>query len=245
MQIHQLFRPIVALAIFAVANAQAIVYLPANEAAALGAEVSSKEMSRLSIEGGRVVNVRFLDGELDLQKDDEAGQVYIRPTSPKKKINIFVTGDSGKTYLVVLTPMTKAADSIVIQERAAALQQLNQFQQEPMSRQQPYLTQSDSYVRAIKAFMIGIANQNTSALDIEAKSAYQEVPLWNEVLFVRTKTYSSADLSGEAFQLTNVSRNAMTVQEAEFFKRGVLAVAIRKHNLMPGESTDVFVVTGH
>lgn len=223
--------------------AQANINLPANDSTALSADVSSKEMTRLSIEGGRVVNVRYLDGELDLQKDDDAGQVYIRPINGKKKINIFVTADSGKTYLVVLNPVNRQADSIVIQERAAALAQLNQMQQQPTSRQ-PYLTQGDPFTRAIKAFVIGMANQKTDALDIETRPSYQEIPLWQEALFVRTKTFTSADLSGEAYQLTNVSRNAMTLQEAEFYKKGVLAVAIRQHILSPGESTEVFVVTG-
>lgn len=243
MKISRLARSLCSALLLAPLVAQASIYLPANDAAALSADVSSKEMTRLSIEGGRVVNVRYLDGELDLQKDDDAGQVYIRPISAKKKLNIFVTADSGKTYLVVLNPVNRQADSIVIQERAAALAQLNQMQQ-PTFRQQPYLTQGDTFIRAIKAFVIGIANQKTDALDIETRPSYQEVPLWQEALFVRTKTFSSADLSGEAYQLTNVSRTAMTLVEAEFYKKGVLAVAIRQHTLSPGESTEVFVVTG-
>lgn len=243
MGISRVMRSFWVTALLLPLMAQASINLPANDATPLSADVSSKEMTRLTIEGGRVVNVRYLDGELDLQKDDDAGQVYIRPISAKKKINIFVTADSGKTYLVVLNPVNRQADSIVIQEKAAAMQQLNQFQQQT-ARQQPYLTQGDTFTRAIKAFLIGLANQKTDALDIESRPSYQEVPLWQEALFVRTRTFSSADLSGEAYQLTNVSRTAMTLQEAEFYKKGVLAVAIRQHTLSPGESTEVFVVTG-
>jgi len=47
---------------------------------------------------------------------------------------------------------------------------------------------------------------------------------------------------GERYRLFNVSDKPMRVAEQEFYKKGVLAVAVRDLNLDPGRSTVVFVV---
>ncbi len=230
------------LSLMLTGTAYAEQQLPADESRQLEAVISSTALTRISIEGGRIVNVRFLDGELDLQKDEISGQVYVKPMTKKAKITLFVTGDSNKTYLLGLKPTGKQADSIVIQERSAQTNQLRQVEQMQARIPQSVSTREDSYTRSIKAFLIAIANNNTSGFGVQVTPSYAEVPLWKEVLFIRKNRYSAADLYGESYTLTNVTRQPLVLSEQEFFKARVLAVAIRKLVLNPGEQTEVYVV---
>ena len=77
---------------------------------------------------------------------------------------------------------------------------------------------------------------------MSASHVYETVPLWSEVLFVKTKQYTASDMQAEAYTLTNTTSNTLTLREQEFYKRGVLAVTIMKQSLQPGEATDVYIV---
>ncbi|WP_434778557.1 TraK domain-containing protein [Neisseria sp. Ec49-e6-T10] len=222
--------------------AYAAQYLQADESQQLNAIVSTKAMTRISIEGGRIINARFLDGELDLQKDEITGQVYIKPIGNKKKINLFVTSDSNRTYLVVLNTSGVQADSIIIQEKTAQINQLKSIEQQQARMPQPISSKQDAYARSIKAFLIAIANNNTTGFGAQITPSYAEVPLWKEVLFIRKNRYSGADLFAESFTLTNITKEPIVLAEQEFYKPRVLAVAIRKLQLAPGEQTEVFIV---
>ena len=49
-------------------------------------------------------------------------------------------------------------------------------------------------------------------------------------------------LVGEKYQLTNVSKQRMVIDERELYRRGVLAVMVNTLELEPGEATNVMVV---
>ena len=49
-------------------------------------------------------------------------------------------------------------------------------------------------------------------------------------------------LVGEKYQLTNVSKQRMVIDERELYRRGVLAVMVETLELEPGESTQIMVV---
>ena len=242
---NTLKHPLLAAALLALSinTALATQYLQADESKPLTAVVSSRSMTRVSVEGGRIINARFLDGELDLQKDEISGQVYVKPISKTKKISLFVTSDSSKTYLILLSPTGSDADSIVIQERTAQTNQLQQMQRQQASIPQAVSNKEDSYTRSVKAFMIAMANNNTAGFGVQRSPSHAEVPLWKEVLFIRKNRYSGSDLYGESYTLTNITKEQIVLAEQEFFKAKVLAVAVRKLLLNPGEQTEVFIIT--
>ena len=83
---------------------------------ALG-KVSRKEVTRIAFERGRVRKVTGSAGEFVLEKDDEKGQIFVRPTDPQstKPINLFLTSERG-TVALLLQPVDTPSDSIVIRE---------------------------------------------------------------------------------------------------------------------------------
>ena len=81
------------------------------------AKVSRKEVTRISVDRGRIRKVTGNAGEFVLEKDDEKGQIFVRPTDPQstKPINLFLTSDRG-TVALLLQPVDTPSDSIVIRE---------------------------------------------------------------------------------------------------------------------------------
>ena len=227
----------------------AVQNLVADEGKSLSATISSKEMTRISIEGGRILSVRKSAGELEMEKDEESGQVFIKPLV-KKEVNLFVTSESGKTYLLLLTPSAINADSVVIQERTALIKAeanlLAQAQKNnPIAKKPAYLAQdihSDAYVRSIKQLFLVMAS-GVEDQSVEVTPAYEEVPLWKEVVFVKEADYSNNSLLGEKYHIVNASAEQMVLEEQEFFRKNVVAVSLRKSVLQMGEGTDVYIIS--
>ncbi len=239
----QFLRQTLAIALLAAVspNLWAEQQLPADETRPLNATISPSGLSMISIDGSKITNVKYFKDELDVQKDDRTGQAFVEPLTTKKKITLFVTSESNKTYLLNLSPTGKAGDSIVIQEQTALMNQYRQQQQQLANIPKPVTTTQDSYIRAVKGLMIAVANNNLAGQGVQGTEAYQEIPLWNEVIFIRKKRYTAADLYAEEYALTNVSGKQMVLDEREFAKSGVVSVAIMDHILPPGASTQVII----
>jgi hypothetical protein len=78
--------------------------------------------------------------------------------------------------------------------------------------------------------------------DINCSVSGEEVPLWKEAVLIRKSRCSTPNLNGQIFVLHNVSSSPMVVEEQEFYKKTVIAAAIRKQMLNPNEETEVYVV---
>jgi conjugal transfer pilus assembly protein TraK len=93
---------------------------------------------------------------------------------------------------------------------------------------------------AIRRVLLALS-RDAEPEDMVARDRLEIVPLWNEARFVLVRTLDGS-LLGEKYQLTNVSKARMVIDERELYRRGVLAVMIETLELEPGEATQVFVV---
>jgi len=67
--------------------------------------------------------------------------------------------------------------------------------------------------------------------------------LWKGIKFELVRTLDLTGLRGEAYRLTNISDKQIVMDEREFYRDGVQAVAIEKIVLETGDSTAVFVLS--
>ena len=233
---------ICALITFASTLAFAAQYVDASDASAQKLNISDKELTRIAIEGGYISNIKAVKGEADTQKDTTNGEVYLRPLV-KKPINIFVKSEAGRSYLLILNPTKMAADSIIIREGAWAQKKQYEVNQELQREKKSIQRNSESYTSAVKKFMYGMAT-NSMMDDISCSISGEEVPLWKEAILVRKSRCSTENLSGQIFNLHNVSNQTMVVDEQEFYKKGVIAVAIKQHTLNPNDETEIYIIFG-
>ena len=196
---------------------------------ALG-KVSRKEVTRIAFERGRVRKVTGSAGEFVLEKDDEKGQIFVRPTDPQstKPINLFLTSDRG-TVALLLQPVDTPSDSIVIREpreRSAAPTRLEA---------------SGRHVRTLKNLLLALA-EDALPDDMEVKEPARDIALWLGTRLTLQRVLLGSGVVGEKYQLTNIGNTTLELAEAELFKPGVMAVSLEHPSLRPGEATNLFVI---
>jgi len=97
----------------------ALQVLEAKDGETMLAKISRKEISRISVEHGRIRKVTGNAGEFVLEKDDETGQVFVRPSNieSSKPLNLFVAAEQD-TFALLLQPVDTPSETILIRPAA-------------------------------------------------------------------------------------------------------------------------------
>jgi conjugal transfer pilus assembly protein TraK len=212
--------------------AMALQVVEGVEGNTLFVNVSARDLNRIAIEGGRIRRVKAADDALLAgSSDDVTGQALIQPLV-KDPFSIFVFSQSGKTYTLVLQPKDIPGESIIIREQRA---------ESAPSSVPGEIERATSYQQAIKRMLQALAGERT--LDgAETKKTWEEIRLWKGSRFALEQTIVTHSMIGERYRLINVSDQPMRIAEQEFYKKGVLAVAVQDLNLDPGRGTTVYVI---
>jgi conjugal transfer pilus assembly protein TraK len=210
--------------------ARALQIVDAQDGQTVLGKISRKEITRITFERGRIRKITSSAGELYLEKDDDKGQIFVRPSDVQstKPINLFLTSDRG-TVALLLQPTDTPSDSIVIREpreRSAAPTRLEA---------------SGRHVRTLKNLLLALA---TDALpeDMQALEPGRDVTLWLGTRLTLQRVLLGSGVAGEKYQLTNTGDTTLELQESALYKSGVMAVGVEQTSLRPGEATNVFVI---
>ncbi len=210
--------------------ASAAQVLNASGDETLTAVITRSEPTLIRLEGQPIRRVFGQEDEFTVKPDKESGTVYILPTTDKATITLFVADHVGNTVKLLLAVGDGPSDTIVVKGLAPRKLARERAAGRDLPRNQ-----------ALKQVVLALATATSAGL--EARQVNQPVPLWNEARFVLTRTVDTGDLKGEHYALTNVSQQPMVIDERELYRRGVLAVSVAKPNLLPGETTAVYIVT--
>lgn len=193
----------------------------------LSAAVSRAEPTLIRIEGHRVRRIFGAEGEFSITADKEAGTAYIKPSTDKPTLSLFISDEIGRTWKLLLAVTDGPSDSISIRSRTTG--------------NNPSAPGKDvSRNQQIKRLLLALQSDTDSEMDSRATN--EIVPLWSEALFVLTKVIEGP-LKGERYQLTNTSSVSMVIDERELYRRRVVAISVAKPQLAPGQTTDVFVIS--
>ena len=201
-----------------------------RDGATVLAKVSRQEVTRIAFEHSRVRRVTGNANEFLLEKDDERGQVFIRPADAQstKPINLFVSSDRA-TVSLLLQPVDVPGDSIVIREPRAT------------GDAPPRLEASSRHVRTLKNLLVALADDSLPE-DMEVREPGREIALWPGTRLTLQRALLGARVVAERYHLANTGATVLTLQEAELHKRGVMAISVERASLQPGEATPVFVI---
>ena len=210
--------------------ARALQVVDALDGETVLGKISRKEVTRIALEHGRIKKVTGNAGEFVLEKDDEKGQVFIRPADPQsaKPINVFLTSKHS-TVALLLQPVDTPSDTIVIREPQAR------------SQVRSHLESSGRHVRTCKNLLLALAGDALPD-DMEAKEPAREVALWPGARLTLQRMLLGASVVGEKYQLTNIGVTDLAVAEPDLFKSGVMAVSVEHTRLQPGDVTNLFVI---
>jgi conjugal transfer pilus assembly protein TraK len=211
-------------------NAYALQILQGDDGATLYVKISKKEMTRLSIEQGRVVTLRVKEGEINIDPDDETGQIFLTvPEGMDKPINGFLTTDIGRTYTIIFQPTDMPSDSIVIK------------QAKPKTKQVSREPKSNTHDKVVKRLITVMASDELPD-DIEIKEVGKQLALWKEASMMLERQYTTEGVVGERYTVANVTKEPIVLEEREFYRKGVSVVAIEQLSIAPGGATRVYII---
>lgn len=221
--------------VFAVAsiNAFALQTVDPVEGQNAFVKISAKETTRIYIEGGKIRSLIATDGELTVEKDEDRGQLFVRPAVLNKPINVRVIAGSGATYNLVMQAVDIPQEDVSIREPAAY-----RADRDKPTGKRGASSSMDKTVRSLVAAM-ALEEPPTS---IEMRATKQEFALWENTRFVMVAVYNEREMVGEKFVLTNTGKTPIRLVEQELYRKGVIAVAIENMHLEAGQSTNIYVV---
>lgn len=213
---------------------------PVFEGVTLFERVSRDELNRLSIIDGRIKKMHFKTEELEVVDDKVNGQAFFTPKTDKT-ISVFVTTQRGATFTLVMQPIPKMpAVNLTVQESQSA-GEASQAAEKAQKAPAPSALSAMSFEQAITTLIYAAATAQ-SLPGVSEQAIQQAVPLWQGTSFTHLRTLQAASLQLAEYRLANVSQKPLRLVEQEFYKPGVLGVAVEQHLLDPGESTPVFIV---
>jgi conjugal transfer pilus assembly protein TraK len=217
---------------FAMLDASALQIVEPVEGQNSFVKISAKETTRIYIDGGQLVTLYHTEGELVLEKDDERGQIFIRPVILDKPINVRLLSGSGVTYNLVMQAVDIPQEDIAIREP---------FDMRTDRNAGNTKSYSGNLIRAVRSMMSAMASDEPpSAVDM--RETRQELALWENTRFVMVGVFNERELVGEKFVLTNTGSAVIRMVEQELYRNGVVAISIENMELAPGQSTFVYIV---
>jgi conjugal transfer pilus assembly protein TraK len=202
--------------------------------------IPARELTRLSIEDGRLQSMRYLAEELEVQQDKESGSVYLKPRSEDKQVSVFVVSASGATHELILQPVASMPlESVVIRDPAPV-----RSRSTPGGAGKSAESKSSALDQTLKRLALVMARGETAGTDTSFERVNVPMALWDEASFTLVGRFRTRSHVGESYSLVNTSDKVLQLAEQEFFRSGVIAISIDQHVLRPGESTAVYVIRG-
>ena len=194
------------------------------------APIARDNKSRITVDGGRVVQFVYDEAELTVEKDETNGQLFVRPKKDGP-ISVFVITEQN-THALVLQPQDVPVATVFVRDS-------KRTDGRPESKVQ--IEKAGSLDAAIKRLVTVMAMGETSA-EFTVVEVGKPIALWAESSFELLRRFEGRQVIGEHYRLTNISGKTMRLAEQELYKDGVIGVSVELHELAPGASTDVFVV---
>lgn len=204
----------------------------------IAATISNKDLTRIQVSGLKIVKA-FTSASIKIKKDTATGQLYLLPTDIKGSFNLFIEDSNGGTFnLFLTTSKKKGGDSIVIMPDKASLANTKMNQMTSKDKNSSYYERN--IMNLIQVMYLGLNEDD--GINYQVTSLNTEIPMWKKIKVVLTKSYADRNLIGYLYTITNNDSTPILLEESEFFKKGVLAVAIDNPSIATGDSTRVFVI---
>ncbi|MBF0315140.1 MAG: type-F conjugative transfer system secretin TraK [Oligoflexia bacterium] len=211
----------------------AVQKLIVNDGDVLKVKLSSRELTRLAVEGGRVDRMWGASGLLESQSDKKDGELFLRPSSTAAKVfSFFVRDNFGSTYTIIAEQQDIPSQTVIL----APVKRISKEEKERYKNR--------NVVSKIKDLIKAMANDELDSKKMESEKHHEEINLWKESRITLVKSYRMEKLKGEVFRFKNISKEAMKLLESEFlnFRKDTLAVAIDQLTLKPEEETNLYVI---
>jgi len=199
------------------------------------AKISAKELTRIFVDGDRIVQVRGVEGAYTLNKDNSQGAIYIQPTPAyrARAFNIFITTEQGHTYPLFLLPLDVPSETIRLKPITAANAAAEHWETNSSYEQ--------TLVDLITAMVNRARPEGFAVVDVS-----KVLPSQTGVLKVYLKTaYLGKRLRGEILHIFNKSNSTVHLAERQFYTANTRALALFDQDIAPQQSTYLYRVVNN
>ena len=220
-------------AAYAAQTAQ-VLDVAAPELDVLLVRVSDHDVNRFRISGARIVSAVVQKSPLvGVDKDEATGQIFLRLVrapdgSRAKPFTMYLTDDKGRSYTLRVIPKSIPGQSVIIRPR-----EVRRDRKRPVGVE----ARVGRIKRLVRAAALG---------DVPRRCSYEEtgrrIPWWPGTRMREEARWDCGAWSVWRYRLANTGKGEMRLDERWFYHDGVVAVAVDRHVVMPGEATAVYVI---
>ena len=192
------------------------------------APAAFKQPNRIYIENGRIAKAVADTQSIQLDPDKSTGSLYFIPLT-KEQSSIFIISESGETHAVTISPKERLiAQTIALKDTKLPNRhsQLSSNDQNAL----PYEERVQRILRAIPS----LSQEHAEVLKGTITDGYligNPVAAWR-LLGLRLERY----------HLMNQTKETLQIREADFYRRGVVAVATESTSLKAKASADLWII---
>lgn len=204
--------------------------VPVQEGVEVTATLSQNVLNRIAVYNDRIMTVKGISGQFELDKDAELGQVFLKPiaTDSRELIHLFLTTEKGHTYPLSLTLKDGPAQSILLM---------------PVEESATQWKQASHYETLLKNLVQAMVNETPlTGFVKENKATSKHLPKIKGLKITLLQSYQGYQLQGQVLEVTNIAKEAVILKEEDFYQIGVRAVAILNPELSVKAKTRVLVV---
>lgn len=194
--------------------------------------ISSNDLTRIAMHGdSRIEQVWGNKEDLEIQPDKERGQLYIKPLTNNPALSFFVRDTEGSTYTIIAKQANIPSETVILKSGHR--------------KTTKGYYKSETYIESINRLIKAMALE-ADLEDYSSNRHEHPVRLWRGFDIKLVSRYNGQQLVGETYVIHNKTGEKVSFHESEFFSFGedVRAVSLESLDLVPGESTSVFVIRG-
>ena len=201
-------------------------------------QISTTQMTRLVMEGGRLRGLDVPRGELSAKADPEAGDITLSPNVLRPIQGFVISATTGKKYPIVMRPANIGIGTVVLREAQAP-----KSVEAPELHAVPISKAATSYDAQIGQLMVTMA-KGVPQRGFQIQSQDADVPFLPGARVTLTRVYASRTLHGTVYRLRNTATSQIFLSEHQFYGPRVMAVGMDRAELAPGEETYIYVIRG-
>lgn len=197
--------------------------------ASILAAAAFKQPNRIYIENGRIAKAVADTQSIQLDPDKSTGSLYFIPLT-KEQSSIFIISESGETHAVTVSPKERLiAQTIALKDtkQPSPHSQLSSYAQNAL----PYEERVQRILRAIPS----LSQEHAEVLKGTITDGYltgNPIAAWRLL-----------GLKLERYHLMNQTEETLQIREADFYRRGVIAIATEATSLESNASTDLWIIS--
>ena len=227
------------------------------------ADVSAKEMSRVSIAGEKITAVRKMDDpsgpKMMIEADATTGDVFVAFDGEVtgRSFSAFLITDSGRTVQAVFTPKDEEGQTVLVTLPAgeakpvavatsADAEDARDGEGGAPPPTEGKAERREAYPETLTALirlMFNGERLNANDLGVVQRVSVGDHPQRAGAFEMQTlQVYTVSGLRGTVLNLRNLTKVGQPVSAKTFLVRGVLAAAVSHENIEPGQSGRVYLV---